>query len=106
MKIEPLKERYDKYSPESLKKIIYILERLKEEWDLIPKESKKYYQWIEHYDYIVPDKKVIKTKISHEKLSDWIVKAELSDFYELQNILATLQQEGLISQNNFIDESA
>ncbi len=104
MAIESLKKRYDQYSPDSIKKIVYILEKLKEEWDLIPKEPKHYYQWIEHYDYIVPNKKVIKANISHKKFSDWIANAGLSDFYELQNILATLQQEGLISNINFTDE--
>ena len=71
---------------------------------MIPKEPEKYYQWIEHYDYIVPNKKVIKSKISHKKFSDWIAAAGLADFYELQNILATLQQEGLIFNINFMDE--
>ncbi|HWW41887.1 hypothetical protein [Pedobacter sp.] len=85
------------------KKKLSILEKLKEEWDLTPKSD---------------DEGVIfqtgmrahlrfagETKISHQKYLSWTSEAGISDWYEFENILNILKEEGLILKFESVDES-
>lgn len=99
MTSKPLKEKYGKYSPDSLKKILSILEKLKEEWDLVPKEYS-----VQRYEYMGHYKSAMEVTISQQKFSGWMRECGLSDFHQLQNILTTLQHEGLLTNINLTSE--
>lgn len=58
-------------------KKLFILEKLRVEWDLTPNAGT--------------------TKISNQKYHTWMRECGITDWYELENILRILQQEGLIS---------
>lgn len=57
-------------------KKLFILEKLKAEWDLTPDAGA--------------------TKISNQKYHSWMRECGITDWYELENILNILKQEGLI----------
>ena len=65
------------------RKKLCILEKLKEEWDLTPTE----------------------TKISPIKHSQWQNECNITDYYEFKAILDFLKKEKLINSFNFMDES-
>lgn len=94
------KEKYSQYSAESIKKTLYILERLKEEWDLVPKADSQDNGGI--YTYI---KKANEAQIPERRYLQWVHGAGLGDFWQLQNILTTLQQEGLLLNADFFNEA-
>ncbi len=76
------------------KKKLFILEKLKEEWDLTPKNNS--------------EKVTIQTgetKISSQKFNSWMRESGITDWYELENILNILKQEGLISKFKIIGAS-
>ena len=77
------KEEYQQKSTDSLKKIVGVLNHLKEEWDLTPEEA----------------------MITEDAYWDWISKCGLSSFPQLQGILTALQQEGLILDFEVINEA-
>jgi len=62
-------------------KKLCILEKLKEEWDLIPDEA----------------------KISYRKHFQWTKECNISDYYEFEAILKNLQREGLIKSFRFVN---
>lgn len=64
------------------RKKLYILEKLKEEWDLTPD----------------------KAKISHIKHSQWIRECNITDYYEFKAVLNALKKEGLINSFEFLSE--
>jgi len=99
---EPFKkvEKYNQSSPQSLKKILGILELLKEEWELMPKNLQG------DYNYRIRRYEGIEAQISHETTSGWVRKCGLNDFYQLNNVLDTLLEDGLILKAEFKNEYA
>ena len=91
MTTESLKEKYKHHSPESIKKFLCVLENLKMQWDLTPKEDSM--QQISHMVY---RQEGGTAKIGHQKLFKWMETCAVSDFYELEDILNGLRQDGLI----------
>ncbi len=63
-------------------KKLFILEKLKEEWALTPSAGE--------------------TKISTKKYHSWMRECGITDWYELENVLKLLKQEGLIAQFRII----
>lgn len=66
-------------------KKLFILEKLKEEWALTPRASE--------------------TKISDKKYHSWMREGGIKDWYEVENILRLLMQEGLIIKFKIIGAS-
>jgi hypothetical protein len=73
------------------KKKLFILEKLKEEFDLAPKQSVSINTG-GAYSYRRPAGEV---NIYQNKFSLWLHECEI-DFNQLQSILSTFQQEGLV----------
>lgn len=71
--------------PPAEQKKLFILEKLKAEWDLTPNAGE--------------------TKISNQKFHSWMKECGITDWYELENILKLLQQAGLISKFQITDEA-
>ncbi|MDB5260275.1 MAG: hypothetical protein JWN37_506 [Candidatus Nomurabacteria bacterium] len=71
---------------DATKKKLGILKKLKVEWELMPKGFK--------------NKQI---KISDDKWQDWIRESGVDEYYQLENILFSLQEEGLIIEYDFID---
>jgi len=78
-------------------KILYILEKLKEEWDLVPKKDVvkrdaglgRGSKIVTHY------KHPREARISSQRLWPWMQECGI-DYHQLEYILRTLEQEGLI----------
>lgn len=68
------------------KKKLFILERLREEWDITPKSNNN-----PNYSYYSRE-----TKLAHNKYWSWMKQCGINDWYEMENILKILQQDGLI----------
>ncbi len=68
------------------KKKLFILDRLREEWDLTPKSNSD-----PNYSYYSRE-----TKLAHDKYWSWMKQCGINDWYEMENILKILQQDGLI----------
>lgn len=68
------------------KKKLYILEQLREEWDITPKSNND-----RAYSYYSKE-----TKLAHSKYWSWMKQCGINDWYEMENILNILQQDGLI----------
>lgn len=79
-------------------KLLLFLEKIREEWDLIPKKSKARY--MTSNDYSFPEKR-FGTTISPKRLSQWKRECGIEDYYQLENILRILQEEGLIYKYQF-----
>ena len=81
-------------------KKLFILEKLKEEWDLTPKTDS------EPVTFQAGMKARLRlageTKVSSQKFNSWMRESGITDWYELENILNILQQEGLISKFRII----
>lgn len=99
---EPFKkmEKYKQSSPQSLKKILGILECLKEEWELMPKNPQG------DYNYRIRRYEGIEAQISHNTTTGWVRKCGLKDFFQLNSILDTLLESGLILKADFRSEYA
>ncbi len=97
------KELYAEKSAESIKKIIFILDKLKDEWDLTPKNYPAKDSMIQA-GIIYRHEKNGRTSISHETTSEWVRQSGLKDFYQLDNILDILLEEGLILEATFRGE--
>ncbi len=85
------------------KKKLFILERLKEEWDLTPKtddEPVMFQTGMKAHLRLAGE-----TTISHQKFSSWMRECGISDWYELKNIFEILKQEGLISKFQNLNEA-
>lgn len=78
---EPAKPKVTNLSTADQKKLL-ILEKLKEEWDLTPNAGE--------------------TKVSYQKFHTWMKECGITDWYELENILKLLKQEGLITKFQII----
>lgn len=74
---QPAKPKATSLSTADQKKLL-ILERLKEEWDLTPNAGE--------------------TKVSYQKFHTWMKECGITDWYELENVLKLLKQEGLITK--------
>ena len=75
------------------KKKLFILEKLKEEWDLTsnkPVSTRANFG----YSYTRP---AGEARISQQKFSRWMGEGGVSDWYEIESILGGFQGEGLIS---------
>ncbi|MSU44961.1 hypothetical protein EXS45_02165 [Candidatus Nomurabacteria bacterium] len=97
------KELYTEKSAEAIKKIIFILDKIKDEWDLIPKNYPTEDSMIQA-GIIYRHKKNNRTPISHETTTGWVRECGLKDFYQLDNILDILLEEGLILEATFRGE--
>ena len=85
------------------KKKLFILEKLKEEWDLTPKNnSDKVMVQTGIGTHLV---QAGETKISSQKFNSWMKESGITDWFELENILNILKQEGLISKFKIIGAS-
>lgn len=84
-------------------KKLYVLEQLREEWDLTPKRDKAEYKGSFSENYIVYYKDPGETTISYQKQLRWYADCDM-DSYELKNILTIFQQEGIISNFEFLSE--
>lgn len=85
------------------KKKLFILEKLKEEWDLTPKtddEPVMFQTGMKAHLRLAGE-----TTISHQKFSSWMRECGISDWYELKNIFEILKQEGLISKFQNLNEA-
>jgi hypothetical protein len=80
------------------KKKLYILEKLKEEWELVPKLSTG-------PGLVVYQHPARETDIPTTRVNDWMNRCGIEDIQQLENILTIFQQEGLIEGFNVIDES-
>ena len=76
------------------KKKLYILEKLKEEWDLTPQKNENP-TMIQAGLYFY-ERSAGETRVSQQKFSAWERECGISDWYELENILTIFKQEGLI----------
>jgi hypothetical protein len=76
------------------KKKLFILEKLKEEWDLTSKRPVTTHANF-GYSYTRP---AGEAKISQQKFSRWMGEDGVSDWYEIESILGGFQEEGLISE--------
>ena len=85
------KEKYTQQSAESIKKILCILEKLKAEWDLLPKED-----FIENDGVLAYYKTAGQSDVSDDQYFEWMSTCNIPTFQQLQNILATLKQEDII----------
>jgi len=93
-------EKHKQSSAQSLKKILGILELLKEEWELMPKNLQG------DYNYRVRRYEGIEAQISHQTTAGWVRKCGLNDSYQLNSILDTLLEDGLILKADFRSEYA
>lgn len=82
----------------SEKKLLSLLEKIREEWDIIPKKSKAHS--MQSNDYSWPEKR-FGTKISAKRLAQWKRECDIEDHYQLDNMLRILQEEGLIYKYQF-----
>lgn len=85
------------------KKKLFILEKLKEEWDLTPKtddEPVMFQAGMKAHLRLAGE-----TTISHSKISSWMQESGINDWYELKNILEILKHEGLISNFQSLNEA-
>ncbi|MEK7663877.1 MAG: hypothetical protein AAB340_00280 [Patescibacteria group bacterium] len=99
MKTKFNKEKYINYSEESIKKILCILEKLKAEWDLVPKED--FREGRGHLGYL---RTAGQSNISDDQYFEWMATCNLPAFNQLENILRTLQQENIILDFESFDE--
>lgn len=65
-------------------KRLFLLERLKEEWDVYPNKSRY--------------------TISQRKYHEWMREAGIDDFYQLQNYFAGLRDMGLVVKFDFLPD--
>lgn len=75
-------------------KILCILEKLKEEWDLTPKKND---EPMVQSGFIAYYRKTGTKRIPMQRFSAWERECGVKDWYELEDILAILKQDGLIS---------
>lgn len=101
---ESQKKEYSQYSAESIKRILGILDRIKEEWDLTPKKTEMSKRVRNLYVGSYDDN-LNTTTISPHRFISWIRECGLKDFYQLNNILNTLKQENIITDFDFTSES-
>jgi hypothetical protein len=87
---------------EADKKRLYILEKLKEAWDLAPKKNSG--QQMRQEALMVYEQRAGEVKIHENRFHRWFAECGI-DGYELAGILTTFQQEGLVTKFNFVDES-
>lgn len=67
-------------------KKLLLLEKIKMEWELMPKASGK------------------EIKIHQLKWNTWLRESGIDDYYQLENVLESFKEEGLIERFEFIDE--
>ncbi len=84
------------------KKRLFILEKLKEEHDLAPKQNARPTMLQEAI--VVYAQRAGEINIPRHKFVSWQNECGITDYYQLQNILATFQQEGLIESFRILDE--
>lgn len=75
---------------EANKKKLFILEKLKDEWDLAPK-----YTATSAHGARVYRRPAGEVNIPWSRFNTWMRECKI-DYYQLENILATFQQEGLL----------
>ncbi len=85
------------------KKRLFILEKLKEEWDLVPKRSTG--PTMIQEAVVVYEHRAGEAKIPQRTFNRWITEGGLDGYYQLESILATFKQEGLISSSRTYDTS-
>jgi hypothetical protein len=100
---QPSEKKVTNLSAADQKKLL-LLEKLKEEWDLTPKQNS--------------DPVMVRTgigthlvkaglaTISNQKFHSWMNQCGISDWYEFESILNILKQEGLISKFENLNEAA
>lgn len=85
------------------RKKLFILEKLKEEWDLTPKNNSDH---VTIQTGIGTDLvQAGETTISNQKFLSWISEGGIGDWHELENILNILKQEGLILKFQNLNEA-
>lgn len=99
---QPSEKKVTNLSAADQKKLL-LLEKLKEEWDLTPKQNS--------------DPVMVRTGIgthlvkaglatvSNQKFHSWMNQCGISDWYEFESILNILKQEGLISKFENLNEA-
>lgn len=83
------------------KKILSFLEKIREEWDLIPKKNR--HPQIQA-GYSAWPKDVSQMRIGPSRLHKWQRESGIEDFYQLKNLLQVMKEEGLIHDFEFHDE--
>lgn len=83
------------------KKILSFLEKIRGEWDLIPKESNHYQI---QAGYSAWPKHVLKMRIGPSRIHKWQRESGIEDFHQLENMLKILKEEGLIYGFEFHDD--
>jgi hypothetical protein len=78
-----------------------ILEELKTRWDLVPKQSTN--PMMIQAGVIMYENRAGEDTIPHPRWSQWMHGLDI-DFYQLQSILSTFKNEGLISDFDFVSE--
>jgi|ERR1035437_1584340 hypothetical protein len=83
------------------KKKLYILEKLRLEWDFVPKQNSEpmIIQAFPTYG-----RRAFEISIPEHQYSSWIREYAL-EYHQFNSILAFFQQEGLLDSFNFMDES-
>ena len=99
---QPTEKKVTNLSAADQKKLL-LLEKLKEEWDLTPKQNS---------DPVMVSTgigthlvKAGLATISNQKFRSWMGECGISDWYELESILNILKQEGLISSFQNLNEA-
>jgi hypothetical protein len=75
---------------------------LEESWDLAPKKNSG--PEMRQEALIVYEQRAGEVKIHENRFHQWLAEGKI-DVYQLQDILMTFQQEGLITKFSFIDDS-
>jgi hypothetical protein len=83
-------------------KRLLILEKLKDEWDLVPKQNSG--PSMLQAGVVVFNQRAGEVRIHERRFRQWLADCGI-DFYQLQDILTTFQQEGLITRFSLVNEA-